>query len=135
MAFAREWLRKARNDLQSAKALLQLQPPITDTATFHCQQAVEKLLKGYLTHHNQPFEKLHNLEALVGLCTAFDPAFESIRERASSLNPYAVEPRYPSEREPTQEEAEEALNTVRTIWDFVLERLPGELRQLLNKTP
>ena len=42
------WLEKAEHDRRAADALLDQDPPITDAAGFHCQQAVEKLLKAYL---------------------------------------------------------------------------------------
>ena len=35
-----------------------------DDALFHCQQAVEKALKGLLTWHDVPFRKTHSLEEL-----------------------------------------------------------------------
>jgi HEPN domain-containing protein len=43
-----EWLRKAKNDVLSARILLSHSNPVTDTACFHCQQAVEKSLKAFL---------------------------------------------------------------------------------------
>lgn len=41
----RQWLFKARHDLRSAKRLFTDEPPILDTAAYHCQQAAEKALK------------------------------------------------------------------------------------------
>lgn len=41
----RQWLFKARNDLRSAVRLFTDDPPILDTAAYHCQQAAEKALK------------------------------------------------------------------------------------------
>ena len=32
------WLQKARNDLLSARILMEHDPPVRDTACFHCQQ-------------------------------------------------------------------------------------------------
>lgn len=37
------WLLKGKNDLISAQILLKGEPPVFDTACFHCQQAVEKV--------------------------------------------------------------------------------------------
>lgn len=45
-----EWLRKARNDLVSARILLAHGDPVTDTACFRCQQSVEKTLKAFLVY-------------------------------------------------------------------------------------
>jgi HEPN domain-containing protein len=53
----KEWLQKARNDLLSARILMQHDPPVLDTASFHCQQAVEKVLKAFLVWKAMPFEQ------------------------------------------------------------------------------
>ena len=42
--WVRSWLVKAHSDLRSARALVALLEPATDTATYHCQQAAEKAL-------------------------------------------------------------------------------------------
>ena len=44
-----QWLIKANNDLRSAKQLFKAEPPLLDTAVYHCQQASEKALKVNLT--------------------------------------------------------------------------------------
>ena len=43
--FALQWLHKARNDLLSAKVVLESEYGITDVPCFHAQQAVEKAFK------------------------------------------------------------------------------------------
>jgi len=43
------WLKKAKNDLKTVKHLLTLEDTPTDVIAFHCQQAVEKYFKAYLT--------------------------------------------------------------------------------------
>jgi hypothetical protein len=52
------WLTKAQHDLASARVLSTTNPPILDTAIYHCQQAAEKavslpdhLLKQVLTFY------------------------------------------------------------------------------------
>lgn len=42
------WLTKAQHDLASADVLSQSQLPLLDTAIYHCQQAAEKSVKGFL---------------------------------------------------------------------------------------
>lgn len=44
------WLNKAEIDLLSTQRLLEIEPMILDSACFHCQQAVEKSLKAYLSY-------------------------------------------------------------------------------------
>jgi HEPN domain-containing protein len=66
---------KAHSDLRSARALVALAEPATDTAIYHCQQAAEKALKGYLAFRDQPLERTHDLDRLLELATALEPAF------------------------------------------------------------
>jgi len=42
------WLAKAQHDLAAARVLAASAPPLLDTAIYHCQQATEKAIKGYL---------------------------------------------------------------------------------------
>ncbi len=44
----KQWLLKAESDLKSAILLLNHHHAIRDTGVYHCQQAVEKLLKAFL---------------------------------------------------------------------------------------
>lgn len=56
----RGWLTKA--DLASARVLAANAPPLLDTAIYHCQQAAEKAVKGYLVFCDQEFERVHDIE-------------------------------------------------------------------------
>ncbi len=125
----RAWVAKALEDLRSAEWLLTSPDPLYGSVGFHCQQAAEKALKAYLTWRDEPFEKTHSLVALVGKCLPLDKSFEQLRTAATTLLPYAVALRYPGERsELTESEAKQALALVRELWDFVLERIPPEVR-------
>ena len=124
----REWLQKGRNDLLSAQILIGHVPPVLDTASFHCQQAVEKALKAFLAWKAVPFEKVHSLTYLLDLCEVEEPGLASLRDRTETLAPYAVEIRYPGVvMEVSLEEAQEALATAEAVWDFVMGLLPREL--------
>jgi hypothetical protein len=54
----KEWLQKAKQDLLAAKVLLEHVPPVLEPACFHCQQAVEKILKAFLVWKSIPFDEL-----------------------------------------------------------------------------
>jgi len=117
----REWLTKAEKDLLSAQILLEHEPPVLETACFHCQQTVEKALKAFLVWKEVTFEKVHSLTYLLDLCEVKEPGFIFLRDKAETLTPYAVEVRYPSETmEISQEEAQEALTTTEVMWNFIL---------------
>jgi HEPN domain-containing protein len=51
----RAWLTRSRHDLRSAKLLIAGEEHAK--ALFHCQQAAEKALKGFLTFHQKSFGK------------------------------------------------------------------------------
>jgi HEPN domain-containing protein len=122
------WLQKASSDLFSAEILLDHDPPVPETAAFHCQQAVEKTLKALLVWLKIPFEKVHSLTYLLDLGEAECPGLTSLRESVEVLAPYAVEIRYPGEiLEISPFEAGKALDTAKEVWRFVLELLPPEL--------
>jgi len=48
IAETKAWLRKAAYDLRVASHSLTASPPLLDDVVFHCQQAAEKALKGFL---------------------------------------------------------------------------------------
>jgi len=50
-AHARGWFLKAESDLSAAQQVLAGEGPY-DTACFHAQQSIEKLLKGFLAYKN-----------------------------------------------------------------------------------
>jgi HEPN domain-containing protein len=119
-----EWIKKANNDLNSAAILIEHNPPVFDTACFHCQQAVEKALKAFLVSRKITFEKIHNTSYLTELCIKQDPDFIQIREQAELLAPYAVEIRYPGSIMDFEEnEASQAFDAAKTIFEMVNKKL------------
>lgn len=126
-AEVRRWLQKAAHDRRSAEALLATVPPITDTAAFHCQQAVEKLRKAYLFSRGVDFERTHDLRALVLLCADQDASFGPLEAKVAPLTPYAVRFRYPGPADPAPAAVRAALTTVADVEQFVCGRLPTDV--------
>jgi HEPN domain-containing protein len=62
-----EWIRSAELDRRAMAACLALDPPVPEVAAFHCQQAAEKLLKGFLVLAQRRFRRTHDLEELGGI--------------------------------------------------------------------
>lgn len=125
----RAWLAKAAQDLRGAEHDFSATPPLLDDAVFHCQQAAEKSLKGFLTWHDTPFRKTHSLEEVGEQCLGIDPSLKPIIDRAIPMTEYAWKFRYPGELdEPTLEEAQQALEIARSVWDAVVGRLPHDVR-------
>jgi len=80
-----KWLIKSQHDLGSARRLMEGDDPYLDTAVYHCQQAVEKALKAFLTYHDAEFGKTHDLTELVEVCFTIAPAFDAWRGVAAIL--------------------------------------------------
>lgn len=117
----RSWFVKANEDFRSARAGLDAVPPITGDAAFHSQQAVEKAMKGFLTWHDRPFRKIHNLVELGQACAATEPALGPILARSAPLTDYVWRFRYPGDAEPPSvAEAEAGLALARETFDMIL---------------
>jgi HEPN domain-containing protein len=125
----RAWLEKSRADLRRVELLLSAEDPDVEDALFHCQQAAEKALKAFLTWHDQPFRKTHDLEALGRQCRAIDPTLGALLANADMLTEYAWAFRYPdSPPEPSEAEVEQARRLANDIAAAILQRLPPEVR-------
>lgn len=118
------WLAKARHDLESASRLAAGPDPILDTAIYHCQQAAEKAIKGYLVYCDRVFDKTHDLNVLIKAALPFHPGFADWLEVGVELTPYATEYRYPGAEDPDLEEYEQAFRSAARFLDFVLSLLP-----------
>lgn len=129
LADTRGWLAKARADLRASEHEFRATPPLLDDIVFHCQQAAEKALKGFLAWHGRPFRKTHSLEELGEQCLELDQTLKELIDRAVPLTEYAWKFRYPGEpEEPSREEAEEALAIAREVYAAMVARLPQEAR-------
>jgi len=116
------WLLKAEHDLLSAQRLLEIEPMILDNACFHCQQAIEKCLKGFLHYHSKDVIKTHDIDFLLGECSAIDPIFNTID--SLNINDYAVHARYPdTSLMPEIEEAKSYYRLALHIKSLVIERI------------
>jgi HEPN domain-containing protein len=122
------WMEKASHDLQSARILATADAPVLDTAIYHCQQAAEKAVKGYLVFHDIRFEKTHDVGDLVLLAAKQCAGFGEWNHAAQWLTPYARIFRYPGEvAEPEADEFREALHLAEGFVAFVLSLLPSEV--------
>jgi len=115
---AERWFQKAENDLLNVENNLKAERYAADTVCFHCQQAAEKYLKGFLAWHQVPFSKTHDLVTLLQQVKQIvgedaDPLSASVL----LLDDYSVGIRYPQEyeEEPDEEEVQEALQAALAV--------------------
>jgi len=120
---AGSWIEKAKNDLLNADNNLAAEQIPYDTVCFHCQQAAEKLLKGFLVAHSREYPITHNLFVILEDILEYDHSADSLRQSLAILNPYSVEIRYPGDAwMPTPEDAKEARQAAQEIYDWMQSR-------------
>jgi len=119
------WFLKAESDLVTARRMLVGEGPY-DTACFHAQQAVEKLLKGLLAFKNQALPHTHNLEDLQQLCMASAPDLKIGDMDLAELTPYAIEMRYDFSFWPDHDTASQAVADAERVREKVYAVLPAD---------
>ena len=120
---ARAWLNRARRDLLAARLLIA--GDANAEALFHCQQAVEKSLKAFLTLHERTFRKTHDLGDLSPECLAIDSSLQPAISQAEGLTLYAWRFRYPGlPYEPDSAEAQDGLQRAEAAVSEIERRLP-----------
>lgn len=128
-AEAKAWFMKANNDLRGGEIDLAADPPLIEDALFHCQQAVEKAMKGFLTAHQRPFRKTHDLDELGRACEDIEPGLKEKLVEARDLTVFAWEFRYPGDSQiPSLSEARQSLALARKVFENLLSPLPDNLR-------
>ena len=89
-------LEKALLDLQAARVLLTWGGDPCNIA-FHCQQAIEKALKGFLLYRTGRHFDGHNLTFLCRQAAAAEESFLEYLEQSAMLNNLYIETRYPTD--------------------------------------
>ena len=113
----REWIEKADADFRVATREQRIkEEPSFDAVCFHCQQCVEKYIKGLLVFHNVTFPKVHNLGYLLDLLLPQYPLMEGWRSSLNDLTIYGGEYRYPGESA-TEEQVKQAYKACRAFRD------------------
>ena len=109
------WLSVADLDRRAVELCLAADPPSREILAFHCQQAVEKLLKGFLVLAAKQFRKTHSLGQLGAAATASFPDIADLVAASENWSDWAVAYRYPSGQdlaEPNDQELRGALSVI-----------------------
>lgn len=121
----RGWIVKADSDLQTARLLIDSSGPY-DTACFHSQQAIEKLLKALLAFHKQPIPHTHDLEELQRMVLELQELPDLAELELFEATGYAVLARYDLSFWPDQETSAAALALSEKVHEIILTTLPEE---------
>jgi len=116
---AQDWYRFSIMDFNSANTLNQyMHPKPLEIICYHCQQAAEKMLKGFLVANIIEPPKIHDLPLLCDMCIKIDNNFQALYDICEFLTQYGVQPRYPNEIEIFETDVEKALQSVQTMVEF-----------------
>jgi HEPN domain-containing protein len=125
-----QWIEKADEDWRAVQRLLGDEDPLRNIVAFHCQQAVEKYLKAWLSSRNADFPKTHDLKELLALIAPLDANLAAELGAVVILTPFGVSIRYPGDYPqvlPGQER--DFFGLVVRVRDRVLPELQALLKQ------
>ena len=117
-----DWVGKADSDLKSALILFEHEGDYGIVA-FHCQQAIEKLLKAFLLKSLGELIEGHSLIFLCKRASLFDINVKSFLKDCAYINQFYIETRYPSDipMVMVKDEAEECIVITKSIFKYIME--------------
>ncbi|MDR0935391.1 MAG: HEPN domain-containing protein [Oscillospiraceae bacterium] len=120
-----QWLIKVDDDIFTAVHMFEdVYPKKLEICCFHCQQAVEKILKGYLIYNGIEPPKIHDLLKLCLMCIEKDAAFNVYLNDCKRITLYVTRTCYPEGTGVTEYETKTAIKNTKAIINFTLERIP-----------
>ena len=121
-AVAKEWYKFADMDLAAAEYLKTMVPTPIEIICYHCQQAAEKYLKGFLASCGEAIQKTHDLVLLNKRCQKHNKAFTRLENACLFLTDFGVAIRYPFPMDVNESDMNLALKYATEIRNFVLAR-------------
>lgn len=128
---ARSWVSQAVRDLESAKKNFEL--GVHEVCCFLCEQAVQKLLKGFLILKGERRVLVHSTYLLAQRCAEYEPRFAPIYDACRRLDIFYTPSRYPDAlggSAPWQvfgePQANDALAAAKSVFDAVGNLFPEE---------
>jgi len=129
----KEWLDRAKEDLDASLAIIPNEH-LTNIVAFHSQQAVEKSLKGIIEEFEIGFEKIHNLERLLGVVIK-RVNLEVDIDFIKRLDEVYISTRYPSDLglipsgKPSMQDAKELYDFANAFYRIVLKLLEKSVEE------
>ena len=115
-----DWYQKAETDLRGAQILSE-HGADNSLVAFHCQQAIEKIIKGYILRETGRLLEGHSLVYLVRSASAFDGDFRRFMKDCAFVNQFYVETRYPADVPAPVDERElaECIDTAKEVVGYI----------------
>ena len=114
-----EWFKFAETDLSCAKNLFEtMHPKPLAIICYHCQQSVEKYLKGVLVHFGAEPEKTHDLINLMDALEKFTKMPDEFFRLLNTLTQFGVRTRYPNEIEVDETQTKNAIANAEKVEEW-----------------
>jgi len=121
----KEWQLLAERDLAVADYLAaNMRPVPNEIIAFHCQQAVEKYLKGALVVLGEEPPHVHDLDRLCSMTLKHRPSFASLQSLCTTVNYFSVQPRYDFALSLSKDDMRLVLAHTKTVKDFLRKEIP-----------
>ncbi len=127
---SRQWLNFAIDDLDTIREIIEI-GHLTNIATFHCQQCIEKSFKAILEENELDVPKVHDLVKLYGKVKEVKD-YKFNEDILDILSRIYIEARYPSELgllpggKPTVEETKEFYEFTKYVYAEIIKHLEKE---------
>ena len=125
-----EWFKFADADIDTALLLKEMRPQHREIICYHCEQAAEKYLKGFLISKEIMPPKTHDLICLCNLCSEHEHDFSNLLPQCSYLKQFGIQPRYPKELSISNANVEQAIKYAIEVKNFTV---IVSLRETLEK--
>ena len=120
----KDWFEKSSQDIRAAKVLKENNCS-NDIVAFHCQQSIEKALKGFILFHTDELEEGHSLIYLCKAALNVDQELRKLLKECAFVNQYYIETRYPADKPlvVSDDEADECIKIAETIYNLVVVKI------------
>ena len=125
----KDWLRRAKSNLEIAKAKKISQYVLYEDLCFEAQQSAEKAIKALLIHFNKEFPWTHSIGDILDVVSESGIIVPENIRKAEKLTRYAVHTRYPGTGTPVSEDKyKEAVKLAETVFKWVNKVVNGKKR-------
>ncbi len=118
-----DWYAKAKTDLRGAQILFDAEAD-NSLVAFHCQQAIEKILKGFVLKHTKELLEGHSLVFLIRRASRIDEEMRRFTKDCAFVNQFYIETRYPADipDEVDEYEVRECLTTANEVLEYIVNK-------------
>ncbi|GHV78071.1 hypothetical protein AGMMS49942_28920 [Spirochaetia bacterium] len=119
------WMILGDRDYDAAAFLAaNMYPKPLEIICFHCQQAAEKYLKGFLALQDEDPPYIHDLKKLCKHGEKYNALFSTIEDVCASITQFSVQPRYDSGMSITEADTSLVLKNTQAIKVFLQKEAP-----------